>query len=77
VARSRVRDVEDRRDLRHPHTRDDARRTDRTRADADFHAVSAGFDQRLGRFRGSDVAGDHLELTGKTGNAANHVDHAQ
>src|SRR5690606_21072175 len=61
-ALGRRRDVRDCGDLRHADARDDACRANRTRADADLHAVGARLDERLGRFRGHDVAADDLLL---------------
>ena len=48
-------------ELRHADARDDARRADRARADADLDGVGAGVDQRLGALARRHVAGDHLD----------------
>ncbi len=52
--------VHDRGELRHADASDDARGTDRARPDADLEAIRARTDQRLGCFRGGNIAGDHL-----------------
>src|SRR5258708_36489787 len=55
-------DVLDGGDLRHADARDDARRADRSWADADLDAVGTVVDQRTGTVTGADVAADHLHL---------------
>jgi hypothetical protein len=47
-------------DLRDTDARDDTRRTDRARADADLDGVGAGVDECERRLIGHDVAGDDL-----------------
>ena len=54
--------VEDRGELRHADARDDARRADRARADADLDRRRARLDQRLGALGGRDVAADDRQL---------------
>ena len=51
-----------RRDLRHTHAGNDARRADRTGTDADLHGVGAGFDQVSRTFGGRHVAGDDVDV---------------
>ena len=53
---------DDRRDLRHAHAGNHARRANRTWPDAHFHGVGAGLDQ-VGRSRlGRHVAGDDVDV---------------
>ena len=66
----------DRRDLRHAHAGDDARRADRAGADADLDAVGAVVDQRLRAGRGGDVAADHLDLREALLDPRDAVEHA-
>ena len=54
--------VVDRRDLRDADAGDDARRADRAGADADLDRVGARVDERLGRLRRRDVAGDDRDV---------------
>src|SRR5690606_446154 len=58
----RGRDLRDRGDLRHADARDDPRRADRARADADLHRVGTRLDERPRRLAGHDVAGDDLQI---------------
>ena len=63
--RSRLGRFQDRRELRDAHARDDARRADRTRADADLHGIRTGIDQRPGAGGRRHVAGDDLNGIGE------------
>src|SRR6478672_11484240 len=71
---SGVCDIEDRGHLRHADARDDARRTDRARADADLDRIRPCVDQCLCRFAGGDVACDDLELAAEAGDSRDHLD---
>ena len=64
------------RDLRHTDTRYDTGGADRAWADTDFHAVSAGVCQGLGRFASGDVAADNLHLREGLLDPTHAVDHA-
>ena len=67
--------VEDGRDLRHPRARDDPRRADRTRTDADLHAVGARRDELLGALGGHDVPREDLHAVARL-HLLDHADHA-
>src|SRR5262245_50821749 len=54
--------VEHGRQLRHADARDDARRADRARPDADLDAVGARVDERPRALGGRDVAGDDVDV---------------
>ena len=64
------------RDHRHADAGDDARRADRSGADADLDRVDAEIDQRLGAFGGRDVAGDQVDVREAAAQLAHHVEHA-
>ena len=63
-------------DLRHAHTRDDARGADRTRTDPDLHRVRTRVFQRQRGVAGDDVAADHLQQRKGFFRPAHAVDHA-
>ena len=50
------------RELGNAHAGDDARRADRSRADAHLDAVGAGVDEEFGRLGGGDVAHHHVQF---------------
>ena len=62
--------------LGNAHTGDDTRGADGTRADADFHGVHAGFDERQGRLSRGDVAGHDVDAVKGFLHVAHRVDHA-
>src|SRR5690606_5025252 len=63
-------------DLGHAHAGHDARGADGARADADLHAVGAGFDQRARGGGGGDVAADDLDLGVVLLDPAHALEHA-
>src|SRR5258708_14565154 len=67
-------DIEDRRQLRHTDTGNDARGADRTRADADFYRIGAGLDEGAGTLGGSDVAGNDLGIVRQPPDALHRLD---
>src|SRR4249920_2930708 len=62
MARGGLRAAANRRDLRHPHPGDDARRTDRPGANTHLHYISARLDQCRGSLVGGDIAGGQIEI---------------
>src|SRR3954471_15739864 len=68
--------VVDRGHLRDADTCDNARRADRSRPDANLHAVCPGRDQRVRRLPGRDVPRDHLDRDGAL-DARHHLEHAR
>ena len=60
----------DRGDHRHADAGDDARRADGAGADADLDGVDAEVDQRFGRLRGRDIAGDQIDVRDARGGSA-------
>ena len=68
----------DRGHLRNAHARDDARRADRARADADLDGIHPGVDERLGTLAGGDVAADDVDVRERLVGleATDHVDDA-
>ena len=54
--------IEHRGELRNADARDDARRADRARPDADLHRIDAALHERACAFARRDVAGDELHL---------------
>src|SRR5690606_33952515 len=69
-------DLRDGRDLRHADPRDDPRRADRARADADLDPVRARLDEGARRLPRHDVAGDELEVRVRALDLADPVQHA-
>src|SRR5690606_30502166 len=69
-------DLRDGRDLRHADPRDDPRRADRPRADADLDPVRARLDEGARRLPRHDVAGDELEVRVRALDLADPVQHA-
>ena len=63
-------------DLRHADTRDDARRADRARADADLDAVGAVLGERESAFGSCDVAADHLHAGEALLDPSDAIEHA-
>ena len=61
-------------DLRHADAGDDARRANRTRADADFDDVDAGFDQRRRAFGRGHVAAGKIEIRITPANLADDIE---
>ena len=74
--RRRGRAFRDRRDHRHADAGDDARRADRSGADADLDGVDADRDQSLGGFRRRDVARDQVEVGERLAQLPDDVHHA-
>ena len=62
-------------ELRNAHARDDARRADRARANADLHRVNAALDERGGRLARRDVAGDELNVRERFAHLRGRVEH--
>jgi hypothetical protein len=62
--------------LRHADARNDARRADRARPDADLDRVRTGIDQRLGAFFGRNVARDDLAVVAQLLDRTDRAKHA-
>src|SRR5690606_10610367 len=75
-ALQRFSDLGDGRDLRHTDARDDARRADRARPDADLDAVDSGLDERVRRLGRHDVARDELQARMVLLDRADALEHA-
>ena len=63
-------------DLRHANTGDDARGTDRARADTNLNAIGAGLSQRDCSGTGGNIAANHIDLRKGLLDPTDAIDHA-